>query len=58
LELDHLATEQALHFSIVAIMLNLKLIFFGNNDHKIEYMWLLAQTVCGKLWKNVGDDLY
>jgi hypothetical protein len=32
--------------------------FFGNNAHKIAYMWLLAQTNCGKLWENVGDDLY
>ena len=30
----------------------------GNNAHKIAYMWLLAQTICGKLWKNVGGDLY
>ena len=30
----------------------------GNNAHKIAYMWLLVQTVCGKLWKNVGDDLH
>jgi hypothetical protein len=42
LGVDHLATEQTFNFSIVAIIVNLKVIFFGNNAHKISYIWLLT----------------
>jgi len=59
LELDHLATTQALYtFFNSGDYVEFEANFFGNNAHKIAYMWLLTQTICGKMWKNVGDDLY
>ena len=52
LELDHLATEQALNFSIVAIMLNLKLIFLATmltKLHTCGYLHKQYVENCGKM---------
>ena len=51
-ELDHLATEQALHSSIVVIMLNLKLIFLATMFTKLNTCGYLHKPYvekCGKL---------
>ena len=52
LELDHLAIEQALHFSIVVIMLNFKLKFWATmltKLHTCGYLHKQYVKNCGKM---------